>query len=303
MGVMVPNAWGKALEPGVNAWFGKAYAEYPEEWKHLFEVHKSKKHFEEDVGINGFGLMVKRPIGGNVSYDTASQGMVARYKHAEYALGFVISKILVDDNLYMEAAMRDASSLAFSARQTKEFVCATVYNRATNSSYTGADGVSLLNTAHLRGKGGTYANKPTVDVDLSEAALDDALIAIAKMKNDAGLTIALKAISLHVPPELMFVAERLLKSEGRVGTANNDINALLSTGQFPKGVHVNHYFTDTDAWFIRTNAPHGMKFFERQAPQLGMINDFDTDNAKFKLSERYSAGWSDPRGIYGSTGG
>lgn len=302
MSVMVPNAWGKALEPGVHAWFGKAYAEYPEEYKALFEVLKSRKHFEEEVGINGFGLMAKRAVGGPVQYDTASQGMIARYQHVEYALGFVISKILVDDNLYMEVAMRDAGALAFSARQTKEIVAANVYNRATNGSYLGADGVSLLSTAHLLGKGGTFANKPATDVDLSEAALEDALIAISKMRDPAGNLIALQGQSLHIPTESMFIAERILKSPARVGTGNNDLNALASKGMLPKGVFVNHYFTDTDCWFIRTNAPHGMKFFQRTEARLGMVEEFDTDNAKFKLSERYSAGWTDPRGVYGSMG-
>lgn len=302
MATMTTGNWGKILWPGLNAIWGKAYDEYPVEYTDLFDVHASRKHMEEDLSTASFGLASTMNEAAGVSYDEESQGFVTRYTHTRYGLGFIISKVLMDDDLYDAVGERKASGLAFSMRQTKETVCANVYNRATNGSYVGGDGVTLLNTAHPLVKGGTFANKPSVDVDLSEAALEQAVIDIAAFVNDANMKIAVRPDSLIIPPALLFDATRILNSDFRAGTSNNDINAIKSMGMFPKGIKVNHYLTDSDAWFVRTNAPHGMKVFEREKDAFTMDNDFDTDNAKFKATMRFSAGWTDPRGLYGSTG-
>lgn len=300
-GIMTTADWGLMLWPGINAIYGQAYAEYPEEYKALFEIHQSRRGSEEDVGTTSFGLARVKNEGAAVEYDSGSQGFRTRYTHVEYALGFAISRILMEDDLYDVAASQRAQSLAFSMRQTKETVAANVYNRAFNSSYTGGDGKEMCATDHPNVAGGTWSNEPTVAVDISEAALEQACIDIARFTNDRGLKIALMPQSLIITPEQEFTVARILKSENRVGTANNDINVLNMMGKF-RTVHVNHYLSDTDAWFIRTNAPNGLKLFERRADDFDMDNDFDTDNAKFKATMRFSCGWTDPRAIYGSPG-
>jgi len=294
------GSFAKALWPGVNAWYGAAYDEYPVEYTSLFDKFSSRKAWEEDVGQSGFGMALQVGEGAPVTYDTAIQGFVTRYTHAQWALGFIITRNMVEDDQYDVIGQRKASSLAFSMRQTKETNAANVYNRAFNSSYTGGDGVSLINSAHVNVASGTWSNQPSTMVDISEAALEQAIIDIAGFTNDRGLKIKFMPKALIVPKELDFEANKLLKTEYEVGTNNNTVNIVRS--RFPMGVTVNHYLTDTDAWFIRTNCPHGMKYFEREADRFDMDNDFDTDNAKFKAIGRYSFGWTDPRGLYASQG-
>lgn len=295
------SSFAKALWPGVNAWYGKEYNEFEVEWDKLFEKNTSNRNFEEDVGVSSFGLAIMKPEGSPISYDTERQGFTTRYTHVVYALGFIITREIMEDDLYDVVGQRKAQGLAFSMRQTKEILGANVYNRAFNSSYTGGDGVSLINASHPNIAGGTFSNQIATAADLSEAALEQAVIDLASFTNDRGLRIAVKPQSLIIPYNLMFEAQRILKSTGRPGTDNNDLNALNNMGMF-KDVVVNHYLTDTDAWFIRTNVKNGMKYFERRADEFNMDNDFDTENAKFKATARYSFGWTDPRGLYGSAG-
>lgn len=301
MSVINTGSFAKALWPGVNAWYGKAYSEYPEEYTKLFDTFKSSKTFEEDVGISSFGLAVQKSEGAPISYDSERQAFITRYQHVVWGLGFVITREMMEDDQYDIVGQRKAQGLAYSMRQTKEIVGANVYNRATTSGYVGGDGVTMLNTAHPNLKGGTQSNMLATASDLSEAALEQACIDIAGFTNDAGLLIAVRPKSLIIPRQLMFEAKRILGTEGRVGTDLNDVNALKTMGIIPEVV-TNHYLTDTDAWFIRTDAPHGMKYFERRADSFDMDNDWDTENAKFKATSRYSFGWTDWRGIYGSMG-
>jgi phage major head subunit gpT-like protein len=301
MALITTGNFAKALWPGVNAWYGKAYNEYPVEYDKLFDKFTSRRNFEEDVGVTSFGLAIQKAEGAPVSYDSERQGFVTRYTHVVYALGFSVSREAMEDDMYDIIAQRRAQGLAFSMRQTKEIVGANIYNRAFNASYTGGDGVSLINTAHPNVAGGTQSNRLSVDSDLSEAALEQACIDIQGFRNDRGLLIALRPTSLIIPYTLEFEAHRILKSVGRTGTDLNDPNALKEMGMI-KNVVVSHFLTDTDAWFLRTNAPHGMKYFERRADEFTTDNDFDTENAKFKATARYSFGWSDWRGLYGSPG-
>jgi len=301
MSVINSGSFAKALWPGVNAWYGKEYAEYPVEYTQLFDTFTSSKAFEEDVGVSSFGLAVQKSEGAPVSYDSERQAFITRYQHAVYALGFIVTKEAFDDDQYDVVGQRKAQGLAFSMRQTKEIIGANVYNRAFNGSYTGGDGSTLLSTSHANIKGGTWSNRPATDADLSEAALEQACIDIAGFTTDAGMLIAIRPESLIIPRQLMFEAKRILSTDGRVGTDANDLNAIKTLGSIPKIV-TNHYLTDTDAWFIRTNAKNGMKYFERKADSFDMDNDWDTENAKFKATGRYSCGWSDPRQIYGSEG-
>lgn len=301
MAIINSGSFSKALLPGVNAWYGKAYDEFPVEWTALFDKFSSRKAFEEDVGITSFGLAQVKPEGQGVAYDQENQAFITRYTHINYALGFIVTREAFDDDQYDVIAERRARALAYSMRQTKENVAANVYNRAFNASYTGGDGVSLVNSAHPNAAGGTWSNTLATNANLSEAALEQVLIDIARWTNDRGLRIQVMPKSLHIPAELMFEAERILKSAYRVGTANNDVNALASMGKF-KDVKVNHYFTSTTAFFVRTSCPDGMKYFERKGDNFTEDNDFDTENAKFKATARYSFGWTDPRAMYGVSG-
>lgn len=300
------GSFAKALYPGVNTWYGKGYKEYPEEFKDLFETQTSRRAWEEDMSISSFGLAQIKGEGAGVTYDTEQQGFITRYTHVEYALGFVITRNMVEDDLYDIVGERKARGLAFSMRQTKETVAANVYNRAFNTSYTGGDGSTLIacaaggSASHANVAGGTWTNGPSTAVDLSEAALEQAIIDISKFTNDRGLKIAVRPKSLIIPVDLWAEADKIMKTEYEVGTANNTMNVVRS--KFPGGIKVNHYLTDTDAWFIRTDAPHGMKHFERRADSFTTDGDFDTDNAKYKATARYSFGWSDPRQLYGSPG-
>jgi len=300
-GIINSSSFAKALWPGVNAWYGKAYGEYPGEYTKLFDTFKSTRQFEEDVGVSSFGLAIAKPEGAAISYDTERQAFISRYNHVVYALGFVITREIMEDDQYDVVGQRKAQGLAFSMRQTKEIIAANVYNRAETAGYVGGDGVTLLSTSHPNFAGGTWSNRLTTAADLSEAALEQAMIDIAGFTNDRGLLISVRPKSLIIARQNIFEAKRLVAPDGRPGVDTNDINALKALGMVPEVV-VNHYLTDPDAWFIRTDVPHGMKHFERRADAFEMDNDFDTENAKFKATSRYSFGWSDPRAIYGSMG-
>lgn len=302
MSVITTGSFSKALWPGVNAWYGKAYDEFPVQWTALFDKYTSRKAFEEDVGVTSFGLLQVKPEGQGIAYGTEKQGFINRYTHIVYALGFIITQEMFDDDQYDVVAERRSRGLAFSSRQTKETVASNVYNRAFNSSYTGGDGVCMISSAHPNVAGGTWSNTLATAGNLSEAALEQACINIGKYTNDAGLRIHVMPKSLIIPVDLQFEAERILKTQYRVGTANNDISAIVSMGKFPEGIKVNNYLSSTKAWFLRTNTPDGLKYFERQGDTFGEDNDWDTGNAKFKTQGRYSFGWTDPRGVFGTAG-
>ena len=297
VGIITTGAHPKALWPGMHAFFGASYKEWPEEYREIFSIEKSSKNYEEDTLVTGFGLAPVKNQGGSVSYEGETQGFTKRYSHTVYGLGYIVTEEEMEDNLYEVVSRRRIKRLAFSMRQTKEIVGANVLNRAFNSSYTGGDAVELLSTSHPASSG-NYANKAATDADLSEAALEDMVILIGQAKNDKGLQIALRPTKLIIPVNLQFDAKRILKSEMQSGTANNDINALK--GMFDYSV--NHYLTDTDAWFLKTDCPNGLTMFERRALAFTQDNDFDTANAKAKATMRFSVGWTDPRGLYGSAG-
>lgn len=300
-GIITSGSFAKALWPGVNAWYGKAYNDYPEEWSKLFEKYTSKKAYEEDVGLASFGLASQKAEGAAITYDSERQGFTSRYNHVVYALGFMITREMFEDDQYDVVGQRKAKGLARSMRQTKEIVGANVYNRGFNSSYVGGDGKEMLATDHPNVSGGTWSNELTTAADLSEASLEQAVIDIAGFRDDRGLLIAAKPKKLVIPYQLQFEAHRILKSVGRTGTDLNDPNAIKDMGLF-SDVVTNHYLTDADAWFILTDVNDGLKYFERRGDQFEMDNDFDTENAKFKATSRYSFGWTDPRGIFGSPG-
>lgn len=301
-GVITSSSFAKALWPGVNAWYGKAYNDYKTEWTSLgFENNKSSRAYEEDVGVSSFGLAATKAEGAPITYDSERQGFTTRYNHVVYALGFIMTREVYEDSQYDVVGKRKANALARSMRHTKEIVAANVFNRAATSGYTGGDGSTLLSASHANVAGGTWSNMPTTAADLSEAALEQATIDIAAFRDDRGLLIAVKPKKLIIAPAGQFEAKRILGTEGRVGTDLNDLNAIKTMGIIPEVV-VNHYLTDSDAWFIVNDTPDGLKYFERRSDQFEMDNDFDTENAKFKATARYSFGWTDPRCIYGSMG-
>jgi len=300
MAAVNTGLFGKALWPGVNRWYGQAYDEFPVEYTKIFETRSSRKNFEEDMSVSLFGLPVQKGEGQPVVYDTEQQGFLDRYTHVVYALGFIITKELVEDDLYDIVGERKAKGLAFSMRQNKEIVGANILNRAFSGSYTYGDGVSLISASHPNVAGGTWSNQISIAADISEAALEQAVIDIQKWTNDRGLRIAVLPEKLVIPPDLDFEANKILQTQYEVGTNNNTVNLVRS--RFPGGVVKNHYLTDTDAWFIITNVPNGMTYFERRADSFTQDDDFDTDNAKFKATGRYSFGCSDKRAIYGSAG-
>lgn len=301
MSVISTGNIAKLLWPGLNARWGANYTEFPKEYTDLVDVFTSDMTYEEDQELTGFGLAPIKPQGQPTVYDTMSQGVTTRYTHIAYSLGFIITREAIDDNQYEKVGMQRTGSLAFSMRQTKENVVANLYNRAFSTSYPIGDAAAMISTAHPT-LAGNQANKMTTDADLSEAALEDLVILIGQAQNSRGLRISLQAKSLIIPVQLQFEAARILKSVQQSGTANNDINALRSMGAFTDGVKVNHYLTDSDAFFIRTNAPEGLKMFQRVAPEFKQDGDFDTDNLKYKSYERYSVGCSDWRSIFGSQG-
>lgn len=301
------SSFAKALWPGVNSWYGAAYTQYNTEWDQLFDKDTSRKSFEEVVGESGFGLFSTKSEAAPITYDTARQGFTSRFNHVVYALGFIITREMVDDDQYDVIGKRKATALAYAGHQTKEVIGANIYNRAFNTSYVGGDGATLLagaaggSASHPNVAGGTWTNTPSVAIDLSEAALEQATIDIAGFQDDRGLLIKVLPESLIIPRQLIFEAKRILGSNGRVATDNNDLNAIKEMGLIPKVV-TNHFLTDVDAWFIRTNVADGMKYFERRSDEFTMDEDFDTENAKYKATMRFSFGWADPRGLYGSPG-
>lgn len=292
----------KNLQPGVKTFWGMAYDAWPTEYTQIFDKETSDKNFEEEVGFSGFGLFRVKPEGSAIQYDTARQGYIKRYVHDTYALGFTITREMIDDDQYMKVAKLRTTALAEAARETKEIVHANILNNGFNSSFVGADGVELFSTVHPLYSGGTFANELAVSADLSEAALEQACIDIStNFADDRGNKKKFMAKKLVIPPALMFEAERILKSDGRVGSANNDLNAIKTLGIIPEYC-VNHYLTDSDAWFIKTNATDGLKTFERDADSFADDVDFDTTNIKYMGRMRFVCGWTDPRGAYGSPG-
>ena len=294
------GSFGKALWPGINKWYGDAYAEFATEYDKIFTKNTSRKAFEEDVGTSMFGLAQQKGEGQSISYDTAQQGFIDRYTHVTYGLGFIITKEMVEDDLYDVIGKKRSQALAFSMRQTKELLAANVLNNGFTGGPTYGDGVSLLHASHPNVAGGVYANILSAAADLSEAALEQAVIDLGKYTDDRGKRIAVRPQKIVVPVDLVFEADKIMQTQYEVGTANNTVNVVRS--KFPGGVVVNHYLTDTDAWFILTDIKDGMKYFERRADSFTQDDDFDTDNAKFKATARYSFGCTDKRSIYGSPG-
>jgi|TARA_R100000750_G_scaffold15447_1_gene10112 hypothetical protein len=292
----------KELEPGLNALFGLEYDKYDKEHLDIFDVESSDRAFEEEVMLAGFGNAETKPEGSGVNYDTAQEAWTARYNHETIALAFAITEEAVEDNLYDKLAGRYTKALARSMNNAKQIKGANVLNNGFSSSYTGGDGKELLATDHPTVTGGDFKNELTTAADLNETSLEQALVDLADMIDERGLKVAVKATKMLIPSELVFVAERLLQSQLRTGTADNDINAVRSSGMVPGGYVVNHYLTDSDAWFLKTDAPNGLKVFERSPLKTSMEGDFDTGNMRYKARERYSFGWSDPRGIFGSPG-
>jgi len=304
MSIINSGSFAKALWPGVNAWYGKAYNEYSVEYTKLFDTFKSSKAFEEDVGVSSFGLAVQKSEGAPISYDTERQAFITRYQHVTYALGFIITREVMDDDQYSIVGQRKAQGLAFSMRQTKEIIAANVYNRYATAGFVGGDGVTLLSASHPNLAGGTWSNQIATAADLSEASLEQAAIDIAGFLDDRGNKISVMPKKLIIPKELMFEATRILKSIQQAGNANNDINALRVMNVFPDGVAVNHYLTDTDAWFVKTNIPSGdgLIYQEREADSFSVSDDSDTLNAKYRAYGRYAFTCADVRAIYGSAG-
>lgn len=300
-GVITTGNHPKALWPGVHAWWGQVYDEHAEEFSALFDEESSTRNYEEDVMDTPFGLAPVKPQGQGVAYDSEVQGFTTRYTHVAYALGYIVTYEELEDNLYWEISKRRAQALAISMRQTKENVAAAIYNSAFSGA-VGGDNVSLINTAHPNVSGGTYSNQLAVAANLSEAAIEDLCIQIMGATNDRGLLISLMPESLHIAKQNFFTANRIIKSVFQTGTGNNDVNVVSALNVFPKGVHMNHYFTTPNAWFVRTNCPNGMRHFMRTAAWFDKDNDFDTINAKAKGYERYSFGWTDPRALWGTVG-
>ena len=301
MAVITTGQHPKALWPGIKEWWGRSYAEHPVEYSDLFDTETSDKAYEEDVEITGFGLAPVKQQGTAINYDTEAQGSVTRYTHVAYALGYIVTFEELRDDLYEVVSKRRAKQLALSMRQTKENVGANTYNRAFTAGYVGGDGQVMVCSTHPT-LNGNQSNVLTTAADLSEASIEDLTIQIMQALNNRGLKINLMPQSLHIPPQLWYEANRILKSVLQNDTNNNAINVLKATNVFPKGIKMNHYFTSATAWFIRTNAPTGMKHYERDAIMFDQDNDFDTKNAKAACYERYSFGWSDWRGIFGTPG-
>jgi len=291
----------KELEPGLNALFGLEYKNYANEHAAIFDTENSDRAFEEEVMLSGFGNASVKPEGSSVNYDAATETFTARYTHETLALAFSITEEAIEDNLYDRLASRYTKALARSMANAKQVKAANVLNRGFNSSYTGGDGLELFSTAHVI-VSGTEQNELSTAADLNETSLEQAMVDIAALTDERGLKIAAQGRKMIVPSALQFTAERLLKSVGRTGTADNDINAVVSMGMVPQGYVVNHYLTDTDAWFIKTDVPNGLKHFVRAPIKTAMEGDFETGNVRYKARERYSFGWSDWRGVFGSPG-
>jgi hypothetical protein len=291
----------KELEPGLNALFGLEYKRYENEHEQIFDKETSDRAFEEEVMLSGFGNAAVKAEGSGVSYDQAQETFTARYTHNTIALAFAITEEAIEDNLYDRLASRYTKALARSMANTKQVYAANVLNNAFNTNYLGGDGVVLCSTSHPT-LAGTFSNTLATAADLNETSLEQALIDIAAFTDERGLKIAAQGLKLIIPSALQFTADRLMKSAGRVGTSDNDINAIKDMGMVPQGYTVNHFLTDSDAFFIKTDAPNGLKYFERAPIKTSMEGDFETGNVRYKARERYSFGWSDPRGIYGTAG-
>ena len=292
----------KELLPGLNALFGLEYAKYGEEHKEIYETETSERSFEEETKLSGFSAAPVKNEGSAIAYDNAQEAWTARYTHETIAMGFSITEEAVEDNLYDSLSSRYTKALARGMAYTKQVKGAYVLNNAFSGGPTYGDGVVLCSTAHPLVSGGTNSNTPSTPADLNETSLENAVIQIAAWTDERGLLIAAKPKKLIVPPSLMFVATRLLETELRVSTADNDINALKNNGSIPEGYTVNHFLTDTNAWFLLTDVPNGLKHFVRTPMSTGMDGDFDTGNVRYKARERYSFGVSDPLGIFGSPG-
>jgi hypothetical protein len=292
----------KELLPGLNALFGLEYKSYGEEHKDIYETESSERSFEEETKLSGFSAAPVKAEGQAIAYDNAQEAWTARYNHETIALGFSITEEAVEDNLYDSLSKRYTKALARGMAYTKQVKSASTLNNAFSAAYTGGDGVALCATNHPLVSGGVNSNRPAVAADLNETSLEAAVIQIAAWTDERGLLIAAKPKKLVIPPALMFVAKRLLDTELRVGTTDNDINALKSMGAIAEGFTVNHWLTDTNAWFLTTDVPNGLKHFVRSPMANSMDGDFDTGNVRYKARERYSFGWSDPLGIFGSPG-
>jgi hypothetical protein len=292
----------KELLPGLNALFGMEYKRYGEEHKEIYETETSERSFEEETKLAGFSAAPVKPEGQAIAYDNAQEAWTARYNHETIAMGFSITEEAMEDNLYDSLSGRYTKALARAMAYTKQVKAAAILNQGFNAGVTYGDGVSLFSTAHPLISGGTNSNRPTVGADLNETSLENAVIQIAAWTDERGLLIAAKPRKLIVPPSLQFVATRLLETELRVATADNDINALKNNGSIPEGYTINHWLTDTNAWFLTTDVPNGLKHFIRTPMSTSMDGDFDTGNARYKARERYSFGVSDPLGIFGSPG-
>lgn len=292
----------KELLPGLNALFGLEYARYGEEHKEIYETETSERSFEEETKLSGFSAAPVKNEGSAIAYDNAQEAWTARYNHETIAMGFSITEEAVEDNLYDSLSSRYTKALARAMAYTKQVKAAYVLNQGFNASVTYGDGVSLFSTQHPLISGGVNSNRPSTAADLNETSLENAVIQIAAWTDERGLLIAAKPKKLIVPPALQFVATRLLETELRVGTADNDINALKNNGSIPDGYTINHWLTDTNAWFLTTDVPNGLKHFVRTPLQNSMDGDFDTGNVRYKARERYSFGVSDPLGVYGSPG-
>lgn len=292
----------KELLPGLNALFGLEYARYGEEHKEIYEIETSERSFEEETKLSGFGAAPVKTEGAALAYDNAQEAWTARYTHETIAMGFSITEEAVEDNLYDSLSARYTKALARAMAYTKQVKAASILNTGFTGGPTYGDGKTLFATDHPLVGGGTNSNRPSVGADLNETSLEAAVIQIAAWTDERGLLIAAKPKKLIIPPALQFVATRLLETELRVGTTDNDINAIKNNGSIPGGFSVNHWLTDTNAWFLLTDVPNGLKHFVRSPLSTSMDSDFDTGNARYKARERYAFGVSDPLGIFGSPG-
>ena len=292
----------KELLPGLNALFGLEYARYGEEHKEIYEIETSERSFEEETKLSGFSAAPVKNEGSAIAYDNAQEAWTARYNHETIALGFSLTEEAIEDNLYDSLSARYTKGLARAMAYTKQVKSAAVINNGFSANYTGGDGVALFSTAHPLINGATNSNRPSTSADLNETSLENAVIQIAAWTDERGLLIAAKPKKLIIPPALQFVATRLLETSLRVSTTDNDINALKNNGSIPEGYTQNHFLTDTNGWYLTTDVPNGMKMFVRTPLANSMDGDFDTGNVRYKSRERYSFGWSDPLGMYGSPG-
>ena len=292
----------KELEPGLNALFGIEYDRYEAEHAEIYDTESSDRAFEEEVMLVGFGNAQTKAEGAGVNFDNASEAYTARYTHETIALAFALTEEAMEDNLYDRLGARYTRALARSMAHTKQVKAAATLNNAFNSAFSGGDGKELCATDHPLAGGGTFRNEPSTAADLNETSLENALIDISTFVDERHMIIALRGMKLIIPPQLQFVADRLLESTLRVGTSDNDVNAIRNMGMLPEGYTINHFLTDPDAFFIKTDAPNGFKHFERTPLSTNMEADFDSGNMRFKARERYSFGYSDPRAVFGSPG-